>query len=92
MTTTRERILTTAYLNRLTTLIGSAHDLQAEAIRLRMIGTTRALSSITATLDGARCQLIEDGPSYLDACAAFISAGADALAIHAANVGKNQHP
>ncbi|GAB6856465.1 hypothetical protein [Microbacterium xylanilyticum] len=77
--------------NRLTVLLEAARKLQAQANALRMVATARALGSIVATLDGARVQLIEDGADYLDAAAAFIRAGADHLAVHAANIGRNQH-
>lgn len=81
-----------AAANRLTALLESARKLQSEAVRLRMVATSRALGGIAGTLDGARCQLLEDGPAYLDAATAFIRAGSDHLAVHAATIGRNQHP
>ena len=81
-----------AQANRLTTLLESARKLQAQAVRLRMVATSRALASIATTLDGARCQLIEDGPAYLDAAEAFVRVSAEHLAVHAAVIGRSQHP
>lgn len=92
MSANRDRILIRAYANRLSALLEAARALQADAQRLRMVGTSRALERIADTLDGARCQLMEDGAHYLEAAAAFISAASDHLAVHAAVIGRNQHP
>ena len=78
--------------NRLAWLLESACTIQPHAVRLRMVATARALDSIAATLDGARCQLMEDGPSYLEAAAAFVRVASEHLAVHAAVIGRSQHP
>ncbi|MBS1674057.1 MAG: hypothetical protein JSS74_08850 [Actinobacteria bacterium] len=92
MTTTTEARRMRHSANMLSALLDAARNLNAEADRLGMVATGRALRSITATLDGARCQLLEDGPAYLDAAAAFIRAASDHLAVHAAVIGRSQHP
>ena len=77
--------------NMLTALLEAARSLQSKADHLRMIATSRALAGIADTLDGARCQLLEDGASYLDAASAFVRVAAEHLAVHAAVIGRSNH-
>lgn len=75
----------------LVTLADAAAELSNVAADHNMRSTARQARKVAATLTGAVRSLDEDGPSYLEAAEAFVTAGADHLADIACAIGRCAH-